>query len=212
MSSYAQLDISVDTYCDYVQPIVLLGDGDVFIGLTVTSAQMTIRATPQDVAPIVQVTTASGLSFGVAPPAPVGAQCANLYEVLDLPGPPIVQNTPPCPILVTVANLTALASASTTGLTMGQFAFVTAGIGSYYAWSPGDPNTPNGTTIVASTGSTAGNWLLAVTVQIQIPQLLLLPLVGIAQAAWDLLVTWPNGTISKIFQGRVFVDQSIGGH
>jgi hypothetical protein len=306
MAAYAQQDIYLATFCDYLEPFSLFAgtSGASFIGLTVTAAEMTLRQTPLDASPLVQITLADGqLAFGVAPPSPVGAQCANLAELQALDGPPVVSTSAPAPISETVPTTAALAAlltgttvvctltisasdapypagslvanvvgessqtftnvaavtsseisggiatgivfqstsatdqtpvaaatltqitAPVTGWTtitnpaaqaqiafdIGTIAFVQGGIGAYYAWSPNDPNTPNGTTIIAAPGG-LGNWLYAVTVQPNIPAALLAPLLGTVQGTWDLLVTWSNGTQSKILEGTWYCDQSTGGH
>lgn len=212
MSALIQQDLYVDTFCDIVVGLLVQSAGATMVGLTVTSAQLTVRVTPQDVSPLLVATTAAGqLTFGVAPPPPVGAQCANVSE-LEAAAPLTVITTPPEPTVETFASLAAMAAFNASALTVGQLAIVTAGVGSFYQWSPGDTNTPNGTTIVASTGGTAGNWLLAVTVQIQVAQALLLPLLGTSQAQYDLLVTWSNGTTTKLLEGAWYTDQTVGGH
>ena len=212
MSAFAEQDLYLDTYCDLAEGITVLLGGNTFAGISASSAQFSIRATPLDTLPLVQVPMASGspgVSFGVAPPFPVGQQCANLSELQAFNEPPVVQTMAPGPVVLTVDTLEALAAASTTDYTVGVYAFVQAGNGAYYAWSPDDTNVPNWSTVVPGQG---GNWLLGVTVQITIPQALLAPLVGTSQAQWDLLVTWPNGTTNKLLEGTVFVQQSIGGH
>ena len=302
MSAYAQLDLYLSTSCDYLQPIWLFAgtSGASFVGLTVTAAEMTLRQTPLDAAPLVLASVAGGqLALGVAAPGPVGAQCASLASLQALEGPPVVVSTPPAPVtetLATIGDLEAVLTGTTVSCTLtisaayapypagslvanvvgqpgqtfanayavtstdisggvasgmvfqstnatsqtpvaaatlsviaspvvgwtaitnpaaqsqvaldaGAIAFVQAGIGGYYAWSPNDPNTPNGSTIVAAPGG-LGNWLYAVTVQPNIPAALLEPLLGIVQGSWDLLVTWSNGTQSKIFEGVWYCDQS----
>ena len=206
--AFAKLDLYFDTQCDYVRGIILLGGGSTFVGLSVTAAVLTIKATPLDPAPLVRATLAGGqLTFGVAPPPPVGAQCACLAELDALGGPPLVDLDPPAPVVLTVATLAALAAADTSPYALGDCAFVQAGQGAYYAWSPLDPNTPNGTTIIAGLGGT-GNWLLAVTVQVSIPLATLVPLVGTAQATYSLLVTWSQGGTSSLLEGTAYIDQS----
>jgi len=212
MSAFAQQDLYLDTYCDLAEGITVLLGGNTFAGISASSAQLSIRATPLDALPLVQVPMASGspgVTFGVAPPMPVGAQCTNLAELQAFNEPPVVQTLAPGPVVLTVATVAALAAASTTGYTVGEYAFVQAGNGAYYAWSPGDTNVPNWSTVVPGIG---GNWLLGVTVVITIPQSLLAPLIGTSQAQWDLLVTWPNGTTNRLLEGTVFIDQSIGGN
>ena len=216
MAAFVQLDIAADSHCDLVLPVTILLGGTVFAGLTVASAAFTLRATAADPMPIALASTSfgMGLTFGVAPPSPVGAQCTNLAELeADYDGPPVVQTSPPNAIVATVAGLAALASLAATGFTLGQYAFVQAGAGAYWAWSPGDTRTPDGKTIVASTAPSpapAGNWLLAPTVLVHIPAASLAGLVGISQAVYDLLVTWADGTVSKILEGAVAIEQSVG--
>ena len=212
MTALLTKDLYADTFCDFVQGLLVLSGGATMVGLTVTSAQLTVRVTPQDPAPLVVATTAAGqLTFGVAPPSPVGTQCANVAE-LESAAPLTLQTTVPSPVAETFATIAAMALFDAVNLTVGQLAIVASGVGSFYQWSPGDTTAPNGTTVVASTGSTPGNWLLAVTVQVQITQALLAPLVGVSRAAWDLLVTWAGGTTTKLIEGSFFVDQSVGGH
>lgn len=304
MSAFATLNLYLDTECDLALPITLLADGNTFVGLSAASAQFTLRVTPIDPSPLVQATITNGqLAFGVAPPAPVGAQCASATELEALLGPPVVQTSPPGPVDLTVASAAALqavltggqvlctlsldpahapygsgslvanvvgqvaqqfknvsavtsgmisggvaagvlfeattpgvvpslapstlaqittpitgwssvtnpAASTTQGLSVGTFAFVSGGAGAYYAWSPADTNASNPPNVLPSSDG-LGNWLLAPTVQVSIPVAALAPIVGIAQGAWDLLVTWSQGGTSKVLGGTWYCDQSVGGH
>lgn len=218
MSALVQTSLSLDTYCDFAASFTLLSPNSQIAGLVGCTAQMAIRATPTDPTLVVVTTTSSSsglLSFGVAPPAPVGGACTNLAELLALGSPLSLQTTPPAPISATFATTAAMAAADTTNLTLGTIDFVTAGPGSYFMWSPGDPNTPNGTTIIARTGTgPAGNWLLCGTVNATIAAAAMVNLLGVEQAYFDLLVTFGSGgnVTAKLLEGPVFVTQSTAGH
>jgi len=119
MAALAQLNLYLDTYADCVLPLTLLAGGATSVGLSVASAQLTLRVTPIDATPLLQATVANGqLAFGVAPPPPVGAQCANIAELEAqlAQGPLTTQTLPPGPIALTVASLAALEAALTGGL------------------------------------------------------------------------------------------------
>ncbi len=219
MSAILSAALYLDTFCDSAQAWTIYSTNSQSAGLVGATVQLAIRAVPTDATPLVLVTTTVGpsglITLGVAPPAPLGAACSNLAELLALGAPFSLVNAPPAPVGSTVATLAALAALPTTPLVVGAVAFVTAGVGAYYLWSPGDANTPNGTTIVATTsGGTAGNWLLSGTVTVTITAAAMAALVGIEQASFDLLVTWGSGggTTSKLVEGPVYIEQTIAGH
>lgn len=216
MTAFVQLDLFLDTYVDVDVPITILLGGSVFAGLVpasgsgVSSGAFVFRQTSSDPTPLLTVPMASA-GYGVAPPAPIGAACASLQQIEQAyGGPAVVQTGAPQVLVATVASTAALAAMSTAGLNAGDIAFVSSGKGSYFAWSPGDPNTPSAS-VIASTSS-AGNWLLWPTIRLQIPAASMAPFVGIAQGVWDFIVPWGNGTSSKILEGSWFAEQSIGGH
>ena len=218
MAAFLQLDIQLDTYVDVDLPITILLGGSVFAGLAPASGGSTVpgvftfRQTPLDVAPLLVCPQASG-SFGVAPPAPVGAQCACLQELeQQYGGPAVLQVGAPQVLVATVATTAALAALATTGLAQGDIAFVTAGTGSYWAWSPADPNTAAANVVPSTAAGSVGNWLLWPTIRLQVPAAQLLPFVGLAQGTWDFRVQWANGTTSKLLEGLWYCGQSTGGH
>jgi hypothetical protein len=209
MSAYARLQLSLDTYCDYQQTFTFLASSQA-VGLVVASAVLTIANNPETPTSLLQLTTSASSSgqliFGVACPSPVGATCSNLAELVALGSGSLTSGPPVPPAVGETSTLTSLAAYVTTGLVVGDAVFVQAGRGSYYAWSPLDPNTPNGQAVIASTSAT-GNWLLCGTVTITIAACAVAPaLVG---TYWNLLVTWSNGTTSKLFAGEVEVSQSL---
>ena len=209
MSALLQAALYLDTFCDFSQQWTIVGSNGPLVATPGATVTLTVRATPTDPTPILQVSTSSGIALGVALPAPVGAPCTNLAEILATGLPLTLQTTPPIPIAVTVTT-TALAALVTTGYTLGQIAFVQAGAGSYFAWSPADANTPNGSTIIQGAGAT-GNWLLCGTFNLTIPAAAMAGLVGVENAFFDLLVTM-GGITTKVVEGPVYTDQTIGGH
>jgi hypothetical protein len=159
---------------------------------------------------LLQITTtpssSGSLVFGVPCLSPVGATCTSEAELLQLGRGQVIETPPVVPLAGTTATLSTLAAYVTTGLVVGNVVFVQAGTGSYFAWSPNDTNMPNGSTIIMSTFAT-GNWLLCGTVTISIPAANVIPV--LQGALYNLLVTWNNGTTTKLFEGMLRVGQTI---
>jgi hypothetical protein len=213
MAAVFQQDLNLDVGLD--AQIILTGFttalAQVGIGLpgaTQPTAVLDIRATPEDPSPLVSLSTSSGLTFGVAPPAPAGLTVTEQGGLAVVGASPTVQVGVSETIVSTVASTTALSNVATTTFALGNVAFVTAGAGSYYIWSPGDPNTPNGTTVVAGAGST-GNWLLFGTLTVAVAATLAQALLGYDYLQYDLVVTWPNAAQTKLFAGRVWVSTTL---
>jgi hypothetical protein len=206
-------NLSLDVSCDFQALVTLTGQTATQVGIEGATAVMSVFATPMDAAPLFQVSTTPGangsLVFGVGLPAPVGANCTSLAAIEDLGLPLNVSLAPPVPLDSQVASLAALAALDTTLLTVGDIAFVQASTGSWFAWSPSDPGTPNGTTIIASTGpGPVGNWLLAGCLSIAITAAATALIAGNDQAFYDVLVSWANGTTTKLLGGLAFVAQT----
>ncbi len=214
MGALLALDLNVDAGVDQAVLVTLLGQNGAQIALQgVTAAELALSLTSLDSQPLAEVTTtpssSGSLTFGVAPPAPTGANVASVAQ-LEAQGLPLTLSTSSSvPVVATVANVAALETLATAGLTVGQIAILASGgAGAFYQWSPADPGTPNGTTIIASSESPAGNWLLAGTVAIVLTAATAALFAGFASGIWDLVLTWADGTHTKLLGGRVFVTQT----
>jgi hypothetical protein len=181
MTALLQFDLSLDTHADFTASFVFgtaLNELQSFVGAT---AQMMIRSSPADPAPILALSTTANVNgqlfLGQAPPGPFGA---------------------------TVANIAALVAFDASALASGTLVAVTTPA-AYYAWSPGGVLTPDGVSVVTGSG---GQWLLTATIVVQIAHAAMLFLVGARRAAYDLLVTFSDGTTLKFLEGAVLVDQS----
>jgi hypothetical protein len=212
MSATAALDLSLDVGADAVALVTLSGLGGLLIACAGATAQLGVRATDLDPSPLFTISTTGGalgqLTFGVAQPS--GGLAASSANALAQAAYPFTPSTAaPTPVTYTPSTIAAMAALSTTGVAAGTIAFVQAALGSWFAWSPGDTNTPNGATIVTSTsGTVAGNWLLMGTVTISITAAATLLLSGYNQAFYDLVVTWGNGTKTKLLSGNVWIAQT----
>ena len=214
MSALVPYDLTLDAGTDFTAVVTITGQTATQLAMPGATAQLMIRGFAFDATPLITVsttaTTSGSLSLGVGLPAPVGSACTNLNSVEQLGMPLVLSTANPSPVIATVASLSALASYSTVGITLGEVAFVSAGNGTWYAWSPADTNPPNGSTIIATSSSgPAGNWLLCGTITITITAAAAAALVGFENATYDLLVFWPNGTSSKLMSGPVAVLQTI---
>jgi hypothetical protein len=149
-----------------------------FVGAT---AQLMIRETPADLTPLLSISTtpnaSGGVYLGQAPPGPFGA---------------------------TVTTLAALVAYNPSALAAGTLVYVQTPA-SYYSWTPGGSQVPDGVTIIDGIG---GQWLLTATIVVKIANAAMATLVGTVQASYDLLVTWADGTITKFLEGPVYVDQT----
>jgi hypothetical protein len=186
MTAVLQADLSLDTYCDFLESFTFVTPAGAPTGVPVNftgaTATMMIRANSADAAPLLSLSTtatASGQLFlGIAPAGPLGA---------------------------TVANLAALAALATGGLLSGAMVQVVSPA-SYYVWSPASILVPDGVSIVAGIG---GDWLLTGTIEIKIPAAAMAALVGTPVAFYDVLVTFPSaGGTFKYLEGSVFCDQT----
>jgi hypothetical protein len=179
------------------------------LGLVGATAELVVRATPSDPAPLFTVSTtpsASGsLTLGVTFPRPGGVAAAGVGALQQF-GPGSTATTDLPPITASVADLTALALLATGSYGIGVCAFVQAGAGSYFLWSPSDPSTPNGTTVVAGSG---GNWLLAGTVVINLTATATSVLVGFDSVRLDLIATLADGSVVPLIEALVPVRPTI---
>jgi hypothetical protein len=221
MAALFRQDLELDTYADFWVCFQVLTGSSAAAMLDLAqgaaTAVLAIRATPSDATPLVQVSTTAtssgSLQLGVALPAPAGASAVNeaSLEAILAQGTPLLASTAPGPVTIVAASVAALEAVGSTSLAEGTIAEVTSGTGAFYAFSPSSTLTPNGTTIVHATDG-GGNWLLVGTVVVAIAQAAMGNLVGTSGAAYDLLVTWPNGTTMKLLEGYVTVEQSNAGH
>ena len=106
-------------------------------------------------------------------------------------------------VSLSVASVAALEATATGAYILGTLAFVSAAAGAYYAWSPLDPSTPNGTTILAGAGGT-GCWLWAGTFSLSLTATATAALVGYDYAQWGMLVTFGDGEVVEVVSGRVY--------
>lgn len=206
MSALLELPLNLDVGVDFALLVTILGSNGAQVAFPGLVAELAVRVSPLDASPLFTLTTTPGptgsLALGVAPPAPTGANCTILPELEALGAPFTLSTSPPAPIVATVATLTALATQPTTGFSVGEVALVEASAGALYQWSPADPLTPNGTTIVAGV---SGNWLLAATVGIVVTAAAAALLAGSDQGVYDLVLTWTAGTTFKLLSGPVTV-------
>ena len=215
MGALLTMPLNLDVGVDQAVLVTLLGQNGAQIALQgITAAELAVSLTSLDAQPLAEVTTApsasGSLTFGVAPPSPVGANVASFAE-LEAQGLPLTLSTSaPVPVVATAATVAALEALSTTGYTVGEIAILASGgAGSFYQWSPGDPGTPNGTTVIAATGSPSpGNWLLAGTIAIVLTAAAAALFAGYASGVFDLVVTWADGTRTKILAGPILVTQT----
>lgn len=217
MTALFRLDLPLDTSCDALFFLsVLTGPAAVAmldLAAGTATAALSVRGTPSDPAPLLTVSTTSSssgqITAGVALPSPQGASAANdaQLQAILAQGTPLLVDTPPQPITYTFATVAALRAQSTTGVTLGTLAEVTGSPGGFYAFALGSALADNGTTIIRATDA-GGSWLLASTLVIRIAQAAMAPLVGTSWAQYDLLVTWPDGTTTKLLEGSVPVGQS----
>jgi hypothetical protein len=183
MSALLSYPLDVNTYCDYAASFTWAASGtpDVPVNFAGATAAMMIRLFPSDPLPLVSISTTG---------SPSG------FIVLGI--------APPGPLGATVANLAALVTFDASAFLSGTLVAVTAPA-AFYAWSPAATAPPDGVTVVTGAG---GQWLLCGTIQVSILKAALLSLVGTAQAFYDLVVTFPNGTSQKFLDGYVYVDQT----
>jgi hypothetical protein len=204
-----RLPMPLQVGCDLYMAVTVLGLNQAQLGFLAATATLEARITPGDgVAPLFAVSTTSdtsgGLQFGVTfpPPAGIAAMGAAALEQLA-PGSTVLATLPPP--LVSVVDLSDLEAFGTAGVVIGAIAFVEE-LGDYFAWSPGDPSTPNGTTIILGNGtppSVAGNWLLAGTIIIRVTAAATAAFAGIQVGTFDLLVTCADGTVVNLLTGPV---------
>lgn len=212
MSPVVPLDLALDAGVDFATLLTLNGLSGTQFAAPGSTAQLVVRGFPLDTVPLFVVSTtpsASGsLVLGVGAPL-LAVNCTSFAALEQLGLPFSASQAPPVPLEITVATLGALAALNTTPFSLGDIGFVQAGAGSWFAWSPGDTLTPNGTTIVATTGGgPPGNWLLAGTVTITITSLAAATLSGFSGAYFDLLLTWGNGTTTNLVSGTIRIAQT----
>ena len=206
--------LNLDTGCDFLGVYTVTGGSGAVVGLSGATAELAIKLAPQDTTPIVVITTtpgpSGGLTLGVAPPSPSGSACVSNVSLEALGGPATVQEGV-FGLAENTVSLVTLAPLPTSALVLGSVVLVTS-TGQFFMWSPGDTSTPNGTTIVASTAtypSVAGNWLLYGTVTITLTNAATTSLLGTNEAYFDLVVTWSNSTMRKLFAGTVQIAQTV---
>jgi hypothetical protein len=201
------LDLQVTVGCSFSAVATVSATLGAQLGLLGATGELRVAITPEDDAPLVDVTTTSSdqgeLTFGVTFPSPAGLPAASGGALVQLGTLPSVATSVP-QVSATVATLVALGNLTTTPFSLGSVAYVTASSGSYFAWSPLDPSTPNGTTIIAGAGAT-GNWLLCGTVTIELTPTATAALQGYDVALWTLLVTFGDGEVVPLMGGRIFV-------
>ena len=185
MGAVFDLDLYVDVACDYATSVTWLANEE-FVDFTGATAQMVVRP--------ISGSTEVLLTLSTTPVADVGFISLGY--------------APPGPYVATVSDLTALANYPTTDLIQGNIVEVLEPSDAFFAWIPGSPLTPDGVTIIASTGSIAGNWVLSGTIYISIANPATLIFAGLVQASYDLLVTWSTGIVQKILSGTVYIDQT----
>jgi hypothetical protein len=198
------LDLTLTAGTDFSATVTVSSFLGAQLGFLNASAELTAYITPMDPAPLFQVSTAGSaagsLALGVTFPAPAGLAASGSGALEQLGLATVTTGLPPTS--ATVANLIALAALPTTSYVLGTLAFVSSGSGSYYAFSPDDPSTPNGTTVVAGVG---GNWLLAGTVGIDISAASTAALAPYSYAAWALVVTLADGEQVPLLAGQIYV-------
>ena len=178
-----------------------------------TSVSLQMYITPQDLTPLVTVTTTSGpsgqLTLGVAPPIPAGLFAASQAALAELGTAAFITPGLTGTIVATVASVAALTATVTTGFALSNVALITgASPSGFYQWSPGDVRTPNGTTIVAGNAGT-GNWLLFGTVVINLTSSASLALAGWDRAQHVITVTWSDGTTTQFISGKTEIGQPV---
>ena len=201
-----RLDLTLPAGSDFTTTALVSSTTGAQLGLVGATAVLSAYVTPADAAPLFQVSTtasaAGSLVLGVTFPPPAGLAAPNGAGLEQLGVLPSVSTALPVPPVATVATLAALGALSTTAYSLGSVAFVLAGAGAYYAWSPLDPSTPNGTTIVAGVG---GNWLWYSTVTVTISAASAATLAGYDLARWSLVVTFGDGEVVTLLFGRIVV-------
>jgi hypothetical protein len=173
--------LNLDTRCDFAASFTFgqaLNELTSFVGAT---AEMMIRESPADPNPLLTLSTTASPS-------------GQIYLGV----------APPGPFGVTLADIAAMIAYDASALTAGTLVYVETPV-SYYAWAPGSLLVPDGVSII---DGVAGQWLLSATIRFAINSAALLALVGTVTAAWDLVVTWSDGTKTKFIEGRVLVDQT----
>jgi len=209
------LPLNLDVGCDSQLLVSCFSSTYAQLGLLGATGLLEIRATPWDPTPLVSITTTpstqGGLVHGVCPPAPTGLAVSEPGGLASM-GPSIVATgtptlTGPTGLTTTVATTTALSALPTGSFVLGSVAFVTGGAGTYYLWSPLDPSTPNGTTILA--GASGGNWLQCGTTTITVTALAATLCQGYDTLQWDEFVIWGGGQTTKLLSGPVLVAQSV---
>ncbi len=199
------LDLTLTPGTSYAATIRVSTMAGALLGLPGATAELDVFVTPLDPAPLLSVTTTSSASgsliVGASFAGPAGLAATTGASLGQLGPSPTVSADIPI-VSATFASLSALASLPTTTYSLGTVAFVTASEGSYYGWSPLDPSTPNGTTIVAGSG---GNWLLYGTVIVTLTASGLAALGGWDRAAWALRATLADGEVVPLVSGRVYV-------
>lgn len=182
MSALLTFPLNLTTYCDYTQSFTFTAPANP-VQFTGATARLQARQTPFDQTPLLDISTtpsASGAIYlGQAPPGPYGG---------------------------TVSNVAELATFDASSWLPGTMIEVTGAQPAFYSWNPGGTQPADGITIVAGTG---GNWLLTGTIVVQINRAAMLPLVGISNAKFNLLVTFASGARPQPYiEGPVYVDQS----
>ena len=219
MSALFDLPLSLDASTDFYALVTCIGQDYVPISIAPgATAKLEIKATALDPSALVTVTTtpssSGGLLFGVGLPSPAGTSCMTEAAVSEHGFPGSATTVPPVANQGSVATLAALGTLDPTSFIEGDVVFVTASPGAFYAWSPGDPNTPNGTTIIAGAELppdylTTGNWLYCGTVAVTLTAQALAAIAGYDYAVYDVTVTWANGTTTKLLGRRITIDQTI---
>ena len=200
-------DLQVTVGTSFFAALTISASSGAQLGLLGATAELRVSVSPADPQPLVDVTTTpgadGGLLLGVTFPPLGGVAVSNGSGLVQLGGLPLVTTSLPTPALF-VADVPTLEAAATAAYVLGTVAFVESGAGAYYNWSPNDPSTPNGTTIVAGLGG-SGNWLQAGTVNISFTPAATAALVGYDIASWVLLVTFADGEVVPLVGGMVVV-------
>jgi hypothetical protein len=216
MGALFSLPLNLDVGCDTQLIVNCFSSTYAQLGILGATGLLEIRASPWDPAPLVTITTTpgaqGGLVYGVTFPSPAGLAVSEQGGLAAL-GPSsslttgIQSLTGPGSVATTQATTGALSALATAPFFLGAVALVTAGPGTYYMWSPLDPSTPNGSTILA--GASGGNWLQVGTATITVSAAAALTCSGYDTLSWDLLTIWGNGTTTKLLDGQVLVSQTI---
>jgi hypothetical protein len=202
-----RFDLSLAVGCDGLATVTVLNPALAQLGVQATSAELAVRITAADPAPVFTVSTVAGASgslvFGATFPPPAGIVASNEAGLSGFTFGTNVSTEPP-PLAATVANVAALATLPTSSFQIGSGVFVqTPGV--WYVWSPSDPSTPSSPTVIAGVG---GNWLLAGTLTVAVSAASSLLLAGYSKGVFDVVLTWADGTKTRAFEGSVWVAQA----